>query len=80
MHGEYDEGGMMVKTQNMYGLGQRRKRDKMFIPFLDCVSLLMGWAVQLSKVLRGKGNRNTIEWGALHVAASCIITKQKISV
>ena len=48
----------------------------MFIPFLDCVSLLMGWAVQLSNVLRGKGNRNTIEQRALHAAASCIIQHQ----
>ena len=45
----------------------------MFIPFLDCVSLLMGWAVQLSNVLQGKGNRNTIEKRALHATASCII-------
>ena len=76
-------GKMMKEGWDKQKKSMRTGRGKMFIPFLDCVSLLMGWAVQLSNVLRGKGNRNTIEQRALHsmlLHHASSNTKQKIRV
>ena len=56
----------------------------MFTPFLDCVlRLVMGWAGPIIEQLRAKGNRNTIEYRALHDAAPSFIlspTRKLISV